>query len=1310
MSLGIKIIDKYNNQILNEIDNNNFGILIDDPITLIKDKIFVFLGLQYYPNFVKLEINIGEDDYLLLLDNNYLDFSLNDNPNIYISTIFSITDKSNYQNFDLNPYNLYNKIKTNFEYINNLHESLVKEFINLTIDDLVIIIKMKMLDFINLPDNESILSIDEKETLERDLANYFSDIESQLKTKKRSLLIEQENLKSFYNQAYNLTNLSQYYDLTPSKDRPLFNYTNIIFTARDSKYETGVLGKFIKLQQIFNTLELSDDIPFIVYNKSKSTPMIKVYNKLIDTVSDNTIKSWIINEKKKLNQVSYKKVKGLLFKYHFKYMRNQIEIHNYLTILLNENGLLTIKIMFNEEDKIQSIDYIKSIVQSCANNLIDKLDKLQGIYLMSKRLQSIDMSIIKIESINAFLITNQTISLDTFRRMLTQVEIRQFFEAKETISKEKDKQNDILLMYYKKFGKKQQDDIETDKKGITVNIKNNPFKLDSSIITIYGSYNLTQLQTIVNEIFVTNLLMKKPEFTTQISTIFDDLESEEEQEKQIKERSNIKILRQRGVKIFSSKCQKPRQPIIDDNLIIDKNRTMIYENNKYICPNDKYPYPGFTPDNIPCCFKFQGKGMAQNIKNKEIYETIVQPSNFTVTIEENENGESINSFETLVIKVISDGQLYGFNIDSPYYYVSYSPEDVDFPLKHIHNDDLILKIKQKEDEEPLMSIWLEAVPLSQLISKPSKSKCQHQPDFEKANHLINDVCKHHSKNNFFGYNINSYPCCFDKERPIFNIKKVKEKDSTKQHILITDKLLNEKRQGLLPPGLNKLLNEIIKPDTNGSFLRWGVNQNELSFLNCILEAIEHKTESMTINNTTELKRYLTVYLKNHKDDFEKLNNGTISLKYTFDEYIKEINSNIHWIDVIDLLTRVLKCNIFILDVPYIETESTKIFDYNNIKLVCDFFSLIDKTKPFIIMIKKQNAFELVVYNTAVNWNKKSQKIEILKDKKTKSIINFIFNYNTNDTITNNIVNFLLEYNLSSCVKENEYPENFKYDQLYDINDLVKTLKKTSNKIDLQLVNNFNKVNYLVTKNNMIIPIKESGIIDLPKVSFEDYTNNNLLNINEYNTQIKNLNKYLKTPIKLLGITLDNDDKINSAMTNFGQFIPLNPIDKTKMKESLEILPIKYYNDIDQFLANKKEKINPEIEWNKKIETLNDKIYQIKKYLGESFINDNISKNEIINIIKTPIISRSEKINNIVNYLQQKLNLQNEFDITSPNLQFILKHIANEMINDNIENLLLNNLITSNVFNPDEIVKRNNESIWLNLADIKKWIKKFRQQD
>ena len=53
---------------------------------------------------------------------------------------------------------------------------------------------------------------------------------------------------------------------------------------------------------------------------------------------------------------------------------------------------------------------------------------------------------------------------------------------------------------------------------------------------------------------------------------------------------------------------------------------------------------------------------------------------------------------------------------------------------------------------------------------------------------------------------------------------------------------------------------------------------------------------------------------------------------------------------------------------------------------------------------------------------------------------------------------------------------------------------------------------------------------------------------------------------------------------------------------------------------------------------------------------------------------------------------------------------NEIINDNIENLLLNNLVTPSSFNKDEIVKRNNESIWLNIDDIRKWIKKFKSQE
>lgn len=1306
MSLGINIVDKFTNKILNT-DAINFGVLIDDSISLIKDKIFAFLGLQYYPNFIKLEIK-KDGVFLLLSDENYLDFNLKDDPNIYITTIFNITDKSSYGQFNLDPYDLYSKIKEESdELFNDLYDALSKEFANLLPEDLLIIIKMKMIDFVNEPGNELILSQNEIVILDKEIRDYFNAIEALLVSKKRILVNNQKNLQRFYDEAYNLKDLTQYYDLTLDKERPLFNFTNVIFSIKNSQYETGISGKFIKLQQIFNRIELSNEIPFIAYNMSKSAPLVKVYNKLIDTVSDNTIKSWILNEKKKLNQISYKKVKGLLFKYQFKYNRDSIQIINHLTILINENGLITVKIAFNEDDKMQSINNIKSIVMSCVDNLITKLNELQGIYAMSKRLQATNLSLIKIESINASLITNEIINLDSFRRMLTQIEIRKIFEAKETTSKEIVKRTDVLLMYYKKFGYRDKDDTESERKGITVNIRDNLYKLNSSLITIYGADNLTQLQTITNEIIITFILMQKPEVNAQISTIFDDLESEESDSPQLKEKSNIKILRQRGVKIFSSKCQKPRQPIIDDSLVSDKSRIMTYEGNRYICPNDNYPYPGFTPDNIPCCFKFPGKGMAQNIKNTPIFETKVQPSNFMVTIDD---------YNTLVIKIVSDSQN-GFDMDTPYYYISKSPEDAEFPLKHIHNKMLIEQIKQNEMSEPDMTMWLETVPLSQLITKPSKSKCQYQPNFDNLGDTVHSACIHHNKNQFFGYNINAYPCCFDKERPIFNIRRSKEKDSTKQHILITDKLLSEKRQGLLPPGLNKLLNEILQQKGEGTFLRWGVNQNQLSFFNCILEAIENKIDNTTINNTSELKRYLINYLQTSPTEFDKLNGGTISLKYsTIDEYINEIeHKTINWKDTIDLISRALKCNLVILDIPYIETESTKTFDYNNTKIICNLAVAIDKTRPFIILIKKQQSFEIIVYNTGVKWDQ-SLIIPKNKNKDSKIKINFVFNYDLNDTVETNIVNFLLDYYSSTCIKENEYPDNFAYDELYDINKLIKLLDKSPHQIYFQLVNSFNKVNLLVTKRGFIIPIKESGIINIPRVSFEEYIKKDitsqkdlLLDINKYNNYLVEVNKYLSIPIKLLGVTVDNASKVNGVLTNFGQIIPLKPIDISKMEITLNTLPIKYYYDVDQFLAGKEKIINPETEWNNNIELFKDKIYKIKKNLGEKISSDQETKTSILRIIKNPSVSRSEKIDKIIDYLiksiSQDTNTTNDAD-----LDFILRHIANEIINDNVENLLLNNLVTPSSFNKDEIVKRNNESVWLNIDDIRKWIKKFKSQE
>ena len=86
-----------------------------------------------------------------------------------------------------------------------------------------------------------------------------------------------------------------------------------------------------------------------------------------------------------------------------------------------------------------------------------------------------------------------------------------------------------------------------------------------------------------------------------------------------------------------------------------------------------------------------------------------------------------------------------------------------------------------------------------------------------------------------------------------------------------------------------------------------------------------------------------------------------------------------------------------------------------------------------------------------------------------------------------------------------------------------------------------------------------------------------------------------------------------------------------------------------------------------------------------------------------MIDKIEKTNAIKNILTGYLTEENK---KIKDIDFILNIIANEIINDNVENLLLNNLITSETFNPNETTKRSTESVLLNIHDIKKWINKF----
>ena len=352
---------------------------------------------------------------------------------------------------------------------------------------------------------------------------------------------------------------------------------------------------------------------------------------------------------------------------------------------------------------------------------------------------------------------------------------------------------------------------------------------------------------------------------------------------------------------------------------------MVYKDNKYVCEGTgEHKYPGFTKDGIPCCFKNIGKGM-ESIISSEILEIKVQPSNYTVDIIENPTGKT---FTTFVIKITSENLE---NIDlshSRYFYLD-PTKTTEFPLVHIHNQDLIDRIQRDETNNKNESIWLTEVPLYQLISKPNKNTCLFIPNLHKATKdNINEQCQHHSKEHTFGYNIKSYPCCFENKPVTHRVIKQDKASIIKQHIITTDKLLGHKRQGILQPGLNELFNEIVS-DKSGAFLRWGVNQNQLSFLNCIVESVSDNTD-LKIDSTYALKRFLVNYLEEHPQDFLRLNNGNISLKYnSLQDYIDAINDEnvIHWSDIIDLVQIGLGCNILIIDIPYTETLSKTIFHW-----------------------------------------------------------------------------------------------------------------------------------------------------------------------------------------------------------------------------------------------------------------------------------------------------------------------------------------------------------------------------------------------
>lgn len=1279
--INIKIYDDKGH----DLDQEDLILLLDDTTEIIKNKLFVYKpGISFYPNFLKLDVRINKlqitlkdtDSCVSVISNGY---TLEQDIEINVLNILNYIKK----NYDVT--DLYTQFDTDYFY-DTLETIQNIGFYNLTLVDFEFCIKLIIYEI------DPIMY----SSIKSEISEYVNKIINTKNSISKSLFVENETYKEFLD-------ICKTTDKFSSFIKSDVYYLSITLSADVVKKSSS--GDVLNLLQIFNNFDLNETIPLVTFHRrGEQYPFVKIHDSISDNMYEKEIRSWLLNEKKKQNVVSYKKIRGLLFKH--KYDENLFS-----TINILENGSVVAKISFDENYKETDFEKIKQNLSDSVNyiwNLLKNIPNFSNIPIFN--IESNSDSIVNKEKLQ---IVNITTSFDTEiyidRPSLTDMmyipEISNYvFEVKDTISQ------DIMSFYYKlQTGELvEEDDFST--RGLTVNIKDNTERLNSSVITVFSSFNVDLSVLIAKKIFV---LMKTGNFDKTPKNI-SSLRTQK-----VKERSNIKELRKRGVEIISTKCQKPRQPRLDSNIQpISGSYTLRYKGNNYVCPKEKYPYPGFTNDNIVCCFKKDQRTRDIYIRNikSENEDVIVRPSNFLIDVTDNLTSES---YTTQAIKIVSDYRN-GFdetNSLDRYYFMSKRSS-----LEPIKNRAMLEKIQLAEN----MGIWLEPISFSKIIRQPPKNKCNFLPDLTKRSSSdMNQMCSHHIKNKYFGYNLNSYPCCFDKPKEQYILRKKKEVDLAKQHIITSDKLLEYKRLGFLPESLDRLFNNVIprlqfsrteydkkknkKGESNkdkfNKFYRIGVTQNKSSFFNSLVVANENK-----VINTTQLRNMITAYLNENKNVFRILNKGALLDKYktvnNFVEKITNIDKPVVWEEMIDLLSRLLDINIVILDIPvYTETDFTsKILDEKMTRILCPKYVIYDLDKPFVILIKRERNFEPIVYLTK-------------SGKKTEVVSTFLLNDNT--SVIYKVIKFITKYISTSCIKENVYPENYYFTPLLKMNVLIDLLKNTQHKIIAQTINPRMKSDYLLTETGILLPIENDSVIeDLEQISMSKYIKSDkLLDFYEYGSGIKEINNILTKhgykKIGILGIDLQ-DDYITSIFTNYGKFIPIKSTlysDNQIELKNLTILDFKYYPEIEEVLSQEKHHLetNDQIIYTEILNNWKRTILDIKKYFGKKFIYDEYQsdKQNIVDISKNTNMSKINKIDKVSSILKRIIKGEDKNenkiifqDLDDAFIDFVIKHISNEILQDNLNFSLLNNVIKDNFFDKDEIIVRNDENLLFNIDDLK----------
>jgi len=542
-------------------------------------------------------------------------------------------------------------------------------------------------------------------------------------------------------------------------------------------------------------------------------------------------------------------------------------------------------------------------------------------------------------------------------------------------------------------------------------------------------------------------------------------------------------------------------------------------------------------------------------------------------------------------------------------------------------------------------------------------------------------------------NGDTMPCCFIKDqlssknsdKKNVYLRSIGQKQNDTQidklkgeqlYILQNTNKIQEGRISFLPKYLdvfmNFMLNKQIEVKTNyltktsGYFFKYGVNQEELRYLNAISSLF-----SLSIN---EIIDKMIKALENDTKNliFTSLNNGDIRTQFkTIEEYIFYIKHN-EFIDfkyINDLLCTpgIIRPNginivMFNRKIKLVSTDNLEKRKFKeSFYILCNnpennFYVSDPKRETFFVIKENQNYYP-IIYVTKNDVNDKQ--IEITNS----------FKYENNP---NNIIQHILKYYELNCQQEYYVLVNDNMKGLLNakqtfniLNELkIKELHPKLQVIDLRF-----KCKYIITNGGHIIPTIPSGSIYNVTICTDilPYRKNFEQTIAMQNEA------YEKSKIMIKPVTVfytekkQNEYLVSSILTNGYDTIPI--IDSYVSEEQLK------KNNLTAQIRPADETIDKEIKKGKENALTDDRVYNMSKFKYEtemyqlfryhlSYFLNNIEKGKkykekIISIMTSSKISKNNKKIEFKKILYQMSNA----DLYKKFIQLIKTDEVNEIINN-----------------------------------------------